>query len=75
MLLTDWNWPRAQPGLGSAIFLHQWRRPRHPTAGCIAFSRADLLWLAARAVPGTRLLVPGALAGRLGRRAAVAQRQ
>lgn len=75
VLLTDWNWPRAQPGLGSAIFLHQWRRPRHPTAGCIAFSRTDLLWLAARAVPGTRLLVPRVLAGRLGRRAAVAQRQ
>jgi len=58
VLLTDWNWPRARPGRGSAIFLHQWRRPGYPTEGCIAFSRADLLWLAARALPGTRLIVP-----------------
>ncbi|MDF1717033.1 MAG: L,D-transpeptidase family protein [Antarcticimicrobium sp.] len=58
VLLTDWNWPRAQPGRGSAIFLHQWRRPGFPTEGCIGFSRADLLWLAARVLPGTRLVVP-----------------
>lgn len=58
VLLTDWNWPRAQPGRGSAIFLHQWRRPGFPTEGCIGFSRADLLWLAARVLPGTRLIVP-----------------
>ena len=25
VLLTDWNWPEATPGHGSAIFLHQWR--------------------------------------------------
>ena len=58
VLLTDWNWPRAQPGRGSAIFLHQWRRPGFPTEGCIAFCRADLLWLAARVLPGTRVIVP-----------------
>lgn len=75
VLLTDWNWPHARPGRGSAIFLHQWRRPRHPTAGCIALSRADLLWLAARAAPGTRLVVPTVLAGRLARRAAVTHRE
>ncbi|MDO5621483.1 MAG: L,D-transpeptidase family protein [Paracoccus sp. (in: a-proteobacteria)] len=57
ILLTDWNIP-AQPGKGSAIFLHQWRRPGWPTAGCIAFARADLIWLAARAAPGTGLFVP-----------------
>lgn len=64
VLLTDWNWPLSVPGRGSAIFLHRWRRPCHPTAGCIAFSPADLLWLARRAAPGTRLIVPEALAGR-----------
>jgi L,D-peptidoglycan transpeptidase YkuD (ErfK/YbiS/YcfS/YnhG family) len=48
ILLTDWNWPRAIPGEGSAIFLHTWRKPRHPTAGCVAFSRHDLLWIARR---------------------------
>lgn len=73
VLVTDWNWPDAQASRGSAIFLHQWRRPRHPTAGCIAFARRDLIWLAGRAAPATRLVVPWTLAGRLGRQGAVAQ--
>ncbi len=67
ILVTDWNWPEARPGAGSAIFLHQWRRPGYPTAGCIAMGRADLRWLAERAGPGTRLEVPLALAERLQR--------
>jgi L,D-peptidoglycan transpeptidase YkuD (ErfK/YbiS/YcfS/YnhG family) len=58
VLLTDWNWPRARPGRGSAIFLHQWRRPGFPTEGCIAFSRSDLIWIAQRITPGARLIVP-----------------
>ncbi|EAQ03869.1 hypothetical protein OB2597_11516 [Pseudooceanicola batsensis HTCC2597] len=57
VLLTDWNWPEAVPGAGSAIFLHQWRRPGYPTEGCLAFSRAHIRWLAAWAEPGTPLLV------------------
>ncbi len=57
VLVTDWNWPDAVPGRGSAIFLHQWRRPGFPTEGCIAFRRSDLIWIAFRACPGTRLLV------------------
>lgn len=69
VLVTDWNWPDAVPGRGSAIFLHQWRRPGYPTAGCIAMSRRDLQWLAARAVPGTQLAVPP-LSGAQPRRAA-----
>jgi L,D-peptidoglycan transpeptidase YkuD (ErfK/YbiS/YcfS/YnhG family) len=40
--ITDYNWPKPEPGLGSAIFLHAWRKPRHPTEGCIAFSMNDL---------------------------------
>ena len=40
--ITDYNWPEPKPGLGSAIFLHAWRKPRHPTEGCIAFSMNDL---------------------------------
>ncbi|MBE3640128.1 L,D-transpeptidase family protein [Mangrovicoccus algicola] len=59
ILVTDWNWPEAEPGRGSAIFLHLWRRPRYPTEGCVAFARADFLWLLARAAPGTRLIVRG----------------
>ncbi|MFD1913265.1 L,D-transpeptidase family protein [Halodurantibacterium flavum] len=57
VLLTDWNWPDSTPGRGSAIFLHQWRRPRLGTAGCVAFSRRDLLWLAGRVQRGTRVIL------------------
>lgn len=58
VLVTDWNWPFAQAGKGSAIFLHQWRRPGFPTAGCIAMARRDLIWLAAQVRPGDVLTVP-----------------
>ena len=58
VLVTDWNYPDARPGWGSAIFLHQWRRPGFPTAGCIAMARRDLIWLAGRVAPGDTLLVP-----------------
>jgi L,D-peptidoglycan transpeptidase YkuD (ErfK/YbiS/YcfS/YnhG family) len=59
ILLTDWNWPDAVPGRGSAIFLHGWRRPGYPTAGCLAVRRDHLIWIARRAVPGTRLIIRG----------------
>ena len=59
ILTTDWNWPVAQPGRGSAIFVHLWRAPRYPTAGCVAFARTDLLWIAARLTPGSRLIIRG----------------
>ena len=57
ILLTDWNWPNATRGHGSAIFLHTWRRPRYPTAGCVAFARADLLWIANTLSPGARIII------------------
>lgn len=57
VLITDWNWPDAVPGRGSAIFIHQWRRPGHPTAGCVGFRRADVLWIARRIKPATRLII------------------
>ncbi len=57
ILTTDWNWPDARPGGGSAIFLHQWRRPGFPTEGCIALRRDHLRWIARRARPGTRLII------------------
>ena len=56
-LITDWNWPVATPGRGSAIFMHQWRRPGAPTAGCIAMARRDLNWLVARVRRGSRLII------------------
>lgn len=58
VLTTDWNWPVATPGCGSAIFLHQWRRPGYPTAGCIALPRPVLHRLAAEIAPGTPIIVP-----------------
>lgn len=58
-LLTDWNWPRAAPGKGSAIFVHVWRRPRFPTAGCLAFRRDHLDWILAHWTPRSRILVRG----------------
>lgn len=47
VLVSDWNWPDARPGAGSAIFVHAWRRPRYPTAGCIAFRPDHLRWITA----------------------------
>ena len=57
VLVTDWNWPDAVPGRGSAIFVHRWRRPGAPTEGCVALDAGDLRWLARRVRPGTRLVV------------------
>lgn len=57
VLLTNWNWPYAVRGAGSAIFMHTWRAPGHATAGCVALARADLLWIANRIRHETRLIV------------------
>jgi L,D-peptidoglycan transpeptidase YkuD (ErfK/YbiS/YcfS/YnhG family) len=64
VILTDWNWPQAVKGRGSAIFIHRWRKPGHPTAGCIGLAPEDLRWIAARIRYETRLIVPP-LSGRL----------
>jgi L,D-peptidoglycan transpeptidase YkuD (ErfK/YbiS/YcfS/YnhG family) len=55
--VLDWNRSPVVPGRGSAIFLHVWCAPRHPTAGCIAFARADLAWILARWTPRSRVVV------------------
>ncbi len=57
VLITDWNWPYSVPGRGSAIFLHRWRRPCAPTAGCVALAPQDLMWIAQRLRPQSRLVV------------------
>jgi L,D-peptidoglycan transpeptidase YkuD (ErfK/YbiS/YcfS/YnhG family) len=57
ILLTDWNWPYAVKGRGSAIFIHQQRRPGYPTEGCVALSRSDLHRIAPRITLRTRLIV------------------
>ncbi|UWQ09605.1 L,D-transpeptidase family protein [Aliiroseovarius crassostreae] len=56
-LISDQNWPDAVPGKGSALFVHNWRRPRFPTAGCIAFAANDLNWILARWQADSRILV------------------
>src|SRR6056297_407292 len=57
ILITDWNWPYAQSGKGSCIFLHQWRRAHYPTEGCIAFRRDHLLEIAQKIRFHSRLIV------------------
>ena len=57
VLITDWNWPRAERGHGSAIFIHQRRRAGYPTEGCVALRRDHLLWIARRLRHGCRLIV------------------
>lgn len=57
VLVTDWNYPNATPGSGSAIFIHQWRGPGRPTAGCVAFRRDHLRWIAGRITQGSRLVI------------------
>ena len=56
VLFTDWN-AEGRPGGGSAIFVHCWRGPRRPTAGCVAFRRCDLLWIWARWGQRSRVIV------------------
>ena len=56
VIVTDWNWPEPIPGRGSAIFVHQWRRPLAPTAGCLGLRRDHLHWIAQRLVPGSRIV-------------------
>ncbi|MDU8911706.1 L,D-transpeptidase [Aestuariicoccus sp. MJ-SS9] len=58
VILTDWNWPYAMRGRGSAIFLHRWRRAGYPTEGCIAFRPDHLRRIAARITYASRLIVP-----------------
>ncbi len=57
IILTDWNWPDAVAGRGSAIFIHRWRKPGHPTEGCIGLKPRDLHWIARRLLPESRLIV------------------
>ena len=42
ILITDWNWPRAIRGAGSAIFLHQWRKPGHWHRSVLPRGRSNL---------------------------------
>ena len=56
-IVTDHNRAPVVPGAGSAIFVHLWRGPRRPTAGCVAFRRPDLEWILSRWTPRSRLVI------------------
>lgn len=58
VLLTNWNWPDARSGEGSAIFVHRWRRRGCPTEGCIALRPDHLAWVARHLPIGAKLIVP-----------------
>ncbi len=45
------------PGAGSALFLHVWRGPRRPTAGCVGFRIADLRFILDRWRPSSRVII------------------
>tara|TARA_B100000767_G_scaffold217831_1_gene205587 strand:+ start:216 stop:710 length:495 start_codon:yes stop_codon:yes gene_type:complete len=55
--VTNFNWPTAVPGVGSAIFLHTWRKPRHPTEGCIGFALKDLSMIFKLWEPRSKLII------------------
>ena len=57
--VLDWNRAPVVAGRGSAVFLHVWRGPRRPTAGCVALRREDLAWVLARWTPRSRVVVRG----------------
>lgn len=56
-MVTNHNADPVVPGAGSAIFVHLWRGPRRPTAGCVAFRRVDLEWILARWTARSHLVI------------------
>ena len=61
VIITNWNWPYAVKGRGSAIFIHSWRQKVYPTQGCIALSKENLLKVAKFIDFGSQLIVPETL--------------
>jgi len=55
--MLDFNWPDPVAGAGSAIFLHAWRKPRYPTAGCVAFAPEVLRFILESWVPDARVII------------------
>ncbi|HWR40608.1 MAG TPA: M15 family metallopeptidase [Patescibacteria group bacterium] len=56
-LVVEYNTRPVAPGKGSAIFVHVWRKPGWGTAGCVAFSREDMLRLLAWLDPMKRPVI------------------
>ena len=61
VIITNWNWPYAVKGRGSAIFIHSWRKEGKPTEGCVALSKYNLIKVAKFINFGSCLIVPETL--------------
>jgi L,D-peptidoglycan transpeptidase YkuD (ErfK/YbiS/YcfS/YnhG family) len=63
-VIVEYNTSPIIKGAGSAIFMHVWRRPDRPTAGCVAMAHENMLsllrWLDPARKP-TAVLNPQAL--------------
>jgi len=57
VLVLDHNRHPPEAGRGSAIFVHCWRGPRYPTAGCLAFAPSALRWIVGRWTPESRVVI------------------
>ncbi|MBI5521709.1 MAG: L,D-transpeptidase family protein [Desulfarculus sp.] len=57
IVVLGYNDDPVLPGAGSAIFLHVARDGYAPTAGCVAFSREDLLEIISRLGEGSRVVI------------------
>lgn len=55
--VLNYNRSPVVAGAGSAIFLHIWRKPRHPTEGCVAFDRFDLVGILSRWTAQSRVFI------------------
>jgi len=55
--VLTYNWPDTTPGKGSAIFLHVWRKSRHRTEGCVAFSQNHLLHIFTHWQKNSRVII------------------
>ena len=56
-VIVNHNPSPAVPGAGSCMFLHVWRGPDTPTAGCTAMSRAQMVRLATWLDPSAKPLL------------------
>ena len=56
-IVVEYNTAPVTPGAGSAIFLHVWRAPNTPTAGCVALSETDMARLLRLLDPSLRPVV------------------
>ncbi len=61
VLVTDYNYPNAEPYAGSAIFIHICHEDKTPTAGCIGFTEKDLKRIIASLQPNDRFVINATL--------------